>query len=72
MEEGAQVLIGVNSHITNIFLNTGLTRIGEADSIEENQEHQNKNYLRMISKDKNSLIFRWLKNNKLKFEKHLK
>jgi hypothetical protein len=52
MKEDVQVLIGVNSHIIHISLNAGPARI------EENQEHQNKNYLRMISKDKNSLIFR--------------
>jgi hypothetical protein len=66
MKEDVQVLIGVNSHIIHISLNAGPARI------EENQEHQNKNYLRMISKGKYSLIFRWLKNNKLKFEKRLK
>jgi hypothetical protein len=43
MEEGAQVWKGVNSHIAGISLNAGLARIGETDSIEENQEHQNNN-----------------------------
>jgi len=42
MEVGVQVLRGVNSHITDIFLNVGLARKGEAETIEdENQEHQN-------------------------------
>ena len=42
MEEDVQALKGVNSHILNIFLNEGLERNGEADSIEgQNQEHQN-------------------------------
>jgi hypothetical protein len=36
-----QVLKGVNSHMTSIFLNEDLARIGEAGTIEdENQEHQ--------------------------------
>jgi hypothetical protein len=35
-------VIGVNSHIPYMFLNAGLARKGEVDSIEENQEHQNK------------------------------
>jgi hypothetical protein len=44
MGGGVQVLRGVNSHITDIFLNVGLARRGEAETIEdENQEHQNKN-----------------------------
>jgi hypothetical protein len=39
MGVGVQVLIGVNSHIMPIFLNAGLVRIGEAGTIEdENQE----------------------------------
>ena len=39
MGVGVQVLIGVNSHIIPIFLNAGLVRIGEAGTIEdENQE----------------------------------
>jgi len=42
MGAGAWGVIGVNSHIPNIFLNAGLARKGEVDSIEENQEHQNK------------------------------
>jgi hypothetical protein len=42
MKAGAWGVIGVNSHIPNIFLNVGLAKKGEVDSIEENQEHQNK------------------------------
>ena len=39
MGVGVQVLIGVNSHLMPIFLNAGLVRIGEAGTIEdENQE----------------------------------
>jgi len=42
MGVGVQALIGVNSHIKPIFLNTGLERIGEAGTIEdENQEPRN-------------------------------
>ena len=42
MVVGVQVLKGVNSHITNIFLRAGLARKGEAGTIEdENQEYQN-------------------------------
>jgi hypothetical protein len=44
MGVGVQVLRGDNSHIAGMFLNVGLERIGEAETIEdENQEHQNKN-----------------------------
>ena len=40
MMEGAQVWKGVNSYITDIFLNAGLERIAEAGTIEDkNQEH---------------------------------
>jgi hypothetical protein len=44
MGADVQVSKGVNTHITDIFLNVGLARKGEAETIEdENQEHQNKN-----------------------------
>jgi len=42
MGAGAWEVIGVNSHIPNIFLNAGLARKGEVDSIEGNQEHRDK------------------------------
>ena len=35
MEEDVQALKGVNSHILNIFLNKGLVKIGEAETIED-------------------------------------
>ena len=35
MEEDVQALKGVNSHILNIFLNEGLVKIGEAETIKE-------------------------------------
>jgi len=42
MGADAQVLIDVNSHINQLFLNEGLARKGEAGSTEDwNQEHQN-------------------------------
>jgi hypothetical protein len=42
MGVGVRVLKGVNSHITDIFLNVGLVWIGEAGTIEdENQEQMN-------------------------------
>ncbi len=42
MGADSQVLIDVNSHINQLFLNAGLARKGEAGTTEdENQEHQN-------------------------------
>jgi len=35
MEEDVQALKDVNSHILNIFLNKGLAKIEEAETIEE-------------------------------------
>ena len=44
MGADVQVLLDVNSHINQLFLNAGLARKGEAGTIEdENQEHQNNN-----------------------------
>ena len=44
MEAGVQELKDVIFYITDIFLNAGLARKGEAGTIEdENQEHQNNN-----------------------------
>jgi len=41
MEVGVRVLKGVNSHITDMFLNVGLVRTEEAGTIEdEDQEHR--------------------------------
>ena len=58
-------VIGVNSHIPNIFLNAGLAMKGEVDSIEENQEHQNKKkmlwYGRVNNKGNYSLMLEILK-----------
>ena len=40
--EGIQVLSDVNSCIVGVFLNTGLVKRGEAETIEDlSQEHQN-------------------------------
>jgi hypothetical protein len=65
MEEGVQVLKDVDTHIKDIFLNAGLKRIGEADSIEENQEHQNKKGGIQRKKSTSNIRFVY-KTNKLK------
>jgi hypothetical protein len=38
MAVGVQVLIGVNSHIMPIFLNAGLVKRGEAETIEDENQ----------------------------------
>ena len=50
MMEGAQVWKGVNSYITDIFLNAGLVKRGEAGTIEEKQEEQNNKALHAFKK----------------------